>query len=616
MAAAKNIFRETLIGEKFPELESLPFAGLLPTTYEEMLKVRLYVRERCLTDLEFRKDIDRACSKDIVLFANLFVFFVETRETEDHLGKFPIVLWPDQQDILAAFQKYVGLTDITVDKTRGIGLSYLLCLYLIWALRYKGTNLDFGVVSKDTDSLDLKGRPGTLMGKLDVIWADLPAWMTHDENGASLLSRTASNTHKFLHLGTNNAITGFAATDQKLRSWRGYALFSDESAFFPFDVERWLAAAHGATPSIIYISTHNGTSAFFYRLCKNTVDRLVRISTYWQNNVRCRKGLYKVDKGQVHMLDPDYDYGEVEFQHDLPGRLRSPWVDRVFARPGASFQAVLEEIYGIAAVDSRKLFRDSIIDAMNTTSRVPLYRGDVSEDGHFTEDLEGEVHLFQVPGTFNSSYSVGCDPAPGLIQGAFSGLCVTDKKTGEVVLTARLSRCDFVKFARLTVGICKFLVGPRGFGYARVNHETTGVNAAYTNEMKRLRYPALYEEDGKIGYHNTDRGEAVLIELGRAVRDREFFVIDERLADELSEFEYTIKQELIYAGIAGHGDLAIAAALSWHGAKAQRRVYVDATRPAKQTTLPPEKEPKLLKMRRQGEAWSSQFETQRTRFGV
>ena len=209
MTAAKNIFRETLIGEKFPELENLPFANLLPTRYEDMLKVRLYVRERCLKDVEFRRDIDKACSQDLVLFANLFVYFVETRETEDHLGKFPLVTWPDQNDILAAFQKYVGLTDITVDKTRGIGLSYLLCVYLIWAIIYKGSNLDFGVVSKDNDSLDLKDRPGTLMGKLDIIWAELPAWLTHDENGKPLLSRTASNSHKFLHLGTNNAINGF-----------------------------------------------------------------------------------------------------------------------------------------------------------------------------------------------------------------------------------------------------------------------------------------------------------------------------------------------------------------------------------------------------------------------
>ena len=152
-----NLTRETIWGEPSAEALALPFFNLLPEDKVGLLKVRLYIRKRCLRDLEFRESILQMCKHDCAFFCMILCWFHETRETEDQIGEFPAFLDPDQVDILAWWQKWVGTIDITVEKTRGVGLSYLSVVFSIWLWLFKPSGVEVGVLSKDKTSLE--GRP-------------------------------------------------------------------------------------------------------------------------------------------------------------------------------------------------------------------------------------------------------------------------------------------------------------------------------------------------------------------------------------------------------------------------------------------------------------------------
>lgn len=611
-----NRLYETKFGEQFREALDLPFSPLLPKDKIGLLRWRLYVRERCLEDQDFRQQIIDACSQDVVFFCLTFCYFHEVRSTSDEIGSFPALLWPDQIDILSLFQKYAGQTDMVISKTRGIGLSFLISVFYIWLFLYSKHRLEIGAVSKDDASLDVKNRPSTLMGKMDLILEFLPAWMRLGSNGKPIYHRTSTN-HRLEHLTLNNAIQGYSSTDEKLRSARLFCCTVDEASFLDIDIQRYLASAYGTTPSMIWCSTHNGSGSFFHRLTQDEVSDLIRIQTFWWNNVYHRRGLYRSNKGQIEFLD-DFNWQEkypegYDFSHENPGRVRSPFVDRAFLRPGIDRQVVEEELYGIAAIASRKLIAPRVLEAARQHTTPALARGSIDELGNFVEDdLAGQLYFHHDPMTpFTGRYFMGCDPALGVTGAALAGLCVIDSVTGMQVVSAAIPDCPPITFAEIAVRLARFITGA-GSSYCKIVAESTGVNVSFVNEIVRLKYPSLYcESEGRVGVHNRDRGLSWLSELGRAIQAREVRLQDVRIIDDLEAFEIeSRKLDLVYTGDDGHGDLAIATSLAWHGAKRPRQAVLTTQKNSLELRGGIEAEP-LFKQRKQasiGRLYSSRFE--------
>lgn len=598
------------------EAQSLPFwQAVKDCSLIDQLLIRIYVRERALHDLEFRDRILQMCEQDICFFAFLFAVFHETREGHGRIGKFVPLLGSDQADVLALLARYSGKIDVCVEKSRGIGLSYLICVYCLWKWLFAKGGIKIGLLSKEEFSLDILRDPGTLMGKLDCLFSSLPAWMTMYK-GKSILQRTLKH-HQFRNIKNSNAILGYVPTDEKLRSDRLYCLFSDESAFLPFSVQRWLPSAHGTVPSIIYVSTHNGTATMFYRFMQDATSELVRISTWWTENARCRQGLYKVEKGRIVTLDPDFDYRDYEFSHTkfVPeGWLQSLYTDRTFRRPGADIESAKQELYGVGLIDSRKMFSEAVRRHAGRTCLRPVTVGTVNFEGEFTESddflEENNIRFWQLPGTFGSSYMLGCDPAIGTAGGAYTSFAVMDLRTGIIVISGRLKEVGMEEFAQIVIGVAKLITGGRGLGFCKIIPETTGVNVSFTNELHRLQYPAIWKDpSGKEGVHNRDRGEVWLTELGRAVSTGDVTLRDSRVVGEMEHFEYDKDfEELLYAGVDGHGDLAIATSLAFWGGKDR----IEAARRARERTARPENrlesEPIMQRKRQASKTWASRFE--------
>jgi hypothetical protein len=607
---AKNIQLQTVLNEPSQAAQDLPFYNLLPKDKVGLLKWRIYVMERCVADADFRHDIVEMCKLDLPFFATTFCWLHETRDDAftDEAGKFPFIPWMDQVDIMAWFQMYGGKTDITVEKTRGIGLSWIIVIYLLWRWMFHGEHLDYGILSKDESSLDLPRRPATLMGKLDILFENLPGWWQLDGNSKSLLHRTHSN-HRFAHRESNNAILGFTSSDDKLRSARVNLLIGDEAAFLPVDAQRWLASSQFVTSSRILVSTHDGTATMFYRMTTDTKSRLVRISTWWQANSARWAGAYVVKGGMVHYIDKDYKHPpDYEFHHEHPGLMRSPWVDGEFEKPGADPISLMQEIYGTAAIDTKKLFQREVLDIAARSSHQPHYRCRLNPYGEFIEDLDGDWHFWKdINLPFDGMYYVGVDPAIGVADRALAGLCAIDIRTGATVVTAGLREMNCVDFARATKTLCELLCGPRGAGFATVVPESTGIGVSYLTELRRLRWPSIYRgPNKKQGVANNDKGEGVMIEMARAVKDGEAVILDPRLVDDFEHFEYNSKVELVFTGEVGHGDIGQACALAWWAGRARRRAVLEAESPTIDSSLQPiQQEPFQQKTNKRN--WANRF---------
>lgn len=612
MASAQNLHFETKLGVPSAESQALPFYPLLPKDRVGLLKWRLYCRERCVSDMEFRAAIEHMCAHDVVFFASTFAVFHETRAVTEFIGKFPVILDLDQVDLLCWLAKYAGRTDITVEKTRGIGLSYLICLVFLWVWLYRGEQLELALVSKDKDSLDIKDRPSTLMGKLDLLISELPFWMTHTSKGANTVDRTTTN-HLFVNRKNGNSIRGFVPTDDKLRSGRFFAVGVDEAAFLPIEDQRWLASSQGVTFSRIWVSTHDGTACMFYRLTIDDRHKLVRISTWWWANTRCARGLYKSENGRIVLLDPQYKYdGDYPFSHDMPGLLRSPWVDDQFNRPGADLVHLKQELYGVAVLDMKRLIQPRVTDIARSTCTRPIAVGEFGESGHFEEDLGGRWRWWKHPDLpFDGGpYFIGVDPALSRISGANAALTAINSKTGEVVVTAALEDVDPVDFARLVHALAKLIAGPRGAGYAVIVPEVTGVGVSFLTELQRLRWPAIYSEPGgsRVGVHNADGGEKWLLAAARAIGDADVTVRDARIVDDLEHFELDSRLQPRFTGGVGHGDLGMSFAIAFWGCRERRRQVRQAEKgPVVHSLL---REPRIL-AEKKSRLFSDQFLTKR-----
>ena len=580
----QNIRLQTKLNNPSKEAQELPLYPLLPTDAEDLLRLRIYVLQRCLIDTDFRASILAMCRQDVAFFATMFIWLHETRDDAftTKAGKFPFQPWKDQIDLFAWLQKYGGSTDMTIEKTRGIGLSWVVIIFLLWKWLFHGTHLDYGILSKDEKSLDLLNRPATLMGKLDLAFSCLPGWMQLGPDSKTILHRTLTQ-HRFENKQNGNSILGFTASDDKLRSARLNLIVIDEAAFLPVDAQRWLAASQFVSSSRIFVSTHDGTASFFYRMTIDIKSRLVRISTWWNDNPARAQGMYIIEKGRVKLLDANYKFPpDYPFSFDDPGLPRSPWVDGEFAKPGADHVSLMQEIYGTAALDTKRLFQKDVLDIADRSSRVPMMRCRINSSGEFTEDeYDGEWyfwHPLELP--FDGVYYVGVDPAFGVADKALAGIVAIDAVTGETVVTAGLPETNVVEQAKGVATLCDLLCGPRGRGYATVVPESTGgVGVSFMTQLQRLNRPLIYTEGNKLGVHNKDRGEKILIEAGRAIRDGDLIINDIRIADDFGHFEYDSSMKLVFTGGVGHGDLGQATALGWWAARGRRKAILDAQEP-------------------------------------
>lgn len=586
-----NEVRATVLNQPSQQQLDLPFYNLLPKDPVELLRWKIYVRERCLRDAEFRADIEEMASQDICFFAATFVWVFEPRPPRG----IPLAPWCDQADALAWMAECVATNrDLGVEKSRGIGYSWNVAILCYWSWKYV-SDCKIALTTKDETTLDGPDA-NSLMGKIGYIHQKMPAWSRLNVLGKDIVKRTMDQ-HLFVNTQNGATIQGFPPTDEKLRSLRFTFVIYDEFGFFPRSAQASLNASVHTAPCRIFISTWNGHGNVFHEIMRIEKSTLLRVQSYWWANAVRWKGAYRTDAaGRLEIVDKSYKYPP-DYPFVLDGLLRSPWVDYELRRAGSKVQSALEELYGLAAEVGRKLLRMDTVALAETTIRPPLYQGELDltrEEPTFRRTADGLVKLWaDLGGGKGGPYVGGCDLAHGL--GATpSVLEIIDLSSGKQVLEYADNEIKPVDFAGAVVELLRWINGHKGDGHCYLDFEANGEQAVtFVNELLRIgygnirrrRYARNYGNDNETGYYGTrnrDHGLANISEMERAVRDGELIVCSEDVVNEMRAADKDDKGKPTFHGLGdSHGDKLQALAIAWVFARDKRVAPADTTDPSK-----------------------------------
>jgi hypothetical protein len=274
--------------------------------------------------------------------------------------------------------------------------------------------------------------------------------------------------------------------------------------------------------------------------------------------------------------------------------MRSPWYDKERLRC-ASDQEAGQELDIDYLGSGHQFFDQGVLDRVfSEHCRPPFIEGEMNWDRETGEPLgferkdEGRwkcwMHVDMqgdVPG--DREYAMGIDVSVG--TGATNScLCVVDRKTSEKVLEFAESKMDPARFALCALATAKWM------NQAYMLWEANGPGRIFGNRILELGYRNIYwrkneqsldkAQDSKMipGWASTsDNKSAVLGEYRRALGTTEMVNHSRRAIEEARFYIYAADGSIQHsksvqnvdptAARKNHGDLVIADALAWKGAK-------------------------------------------------
>ena len=529
----------------------------------------------------YANKIKQACARDKLYWINTFLWIYEARpEAGDTAGRMlPFITYKFQDDVFRAYDKFVGHKDIHEEKSRDMGATWMVLTDFLWRWQFHGGA--YLLVSRNQDLVDKKDNPDALFPKIRMMLRWQPKWLTP----------TLGKSHDtLLHLfnpETNSVIDGASTTSNTGVGGRRTAMFMDEFALVD-EAAAMYSATRDITNSRIFVSTPLGENQF-YRI--RQVPSVENLSLHWSLHPDKAKGLYRVTKGKLEVIDGKYKFGDgYKFVTNGPfffdGRLRSPWYDDQCLR--ASHPREIRTQLDIDYVGSaEQFFGQDVIDRQLAGVRDPLVTGELSWDDDmekftFSSTPSGRWKLWipvdtnHKPLGINDGILIGADVSQG--TGATpSTMHGRDAKTGTQMMSFIDPNIDPLEFGTLMVATCKWL------GRARLAWEANGPGQSAGKSVTRLGYTKIYMNINidKMGHQTPSQTPGwwsspkskhlLLNEYQAAMRCARVTERDSQLVKEMQQYVWTTTgifhsgamsdDDLSGAGV-NHGDRVIGAALS------------------------------------------------------
>jgi len=285
----------------------------------ERLKINLSTDNNNPENKTHRAIALQFAKEDFNFFCNNFCFIQDPEASNPEDKEIPFLLYDFQEQaanhIIRAIQDGY---DLPIEKTRKMGLSWLLMAILIWGWHFH--QWDCLVGSQKAENVDKRGNMKALLVKARYIISMLPDWMItplvpkiHDKNMALIHPKHGSS----LAGESNN--TNFGRSDR-----RKVILFDEFSSWEQTDKAAWQSCS-STTKCRIPLSTPNtrGTNCHFYTVCQNSKKKN-------QPLLRLHWPLHPIFSDRMY-IDPDSE------------KPRSPWYDAEVER-ASSFQEIAQEL--------------------------------------------------------------------------------------------------------------------------------------------------------------------------------------------------------------------------------------------------------------------------------
>lgn len=492
-----------------------------PKCPRENIAYRRAVLERARRDEEFRAACWARAARDPVWYVDTFgwTYNPDCEGTKNR----PMILYDYQEDLLLRHLRAVGKHDMSIEKARKMGATWVLMFAVNWLYTFHDSQ-SILLGSNKEDNVDMPGNPASLFGKLDYVNEKMPGW---------LRARSKRSSLKYVNLENDSVVIGESTNDNFSRSGRYVLIVMDEFAAVERG-EKLLSATQATSKTRWFISTHQGVNTTFYELTekmkRESPERVIR--AHWSLHPEYRVGLYTSEEGpdkiyRMKKLDERYEY-PADYKFIVDGKLRSPWYDEE-CRRSPNEQIIAQELDIQPTSGSVCLMNPDKLNAIIARSAKPstAYGELVFDAGavnpKFQEQSYGRLRLWieldknGLPP--EAKYQVGADICMGTggDDSSNSVASVVNKDTGSKVAEFASSSIDPHDFADYCVALCRL------FDEANLIWETTGPGAQFTKRLRELGYRHLYrrwsDETGvdrrkveKFGWHPTKETKRAMLD--------------------------------------------------------------------------------------------------------
>lgn len=242
------------------------------------------------------------CKNDCKFFLNNFSWIMNARADGADNKETMFLLYPYQEYAVDEIVKAVmGGYDLPIEKSRDMGLSWLLIGIFIWGWHFHAWDLLVG--SQKFENVDAVGNIKALIPKARYFIERMPSWMR-----PKLKFRVTDKTGMLIHPSNGAVFAGESNNTNFGRSDRRKAILFDEfSSWVLTDKAAWQSCA-STTSCRIPLSTPNtrGTNCHFYTILENAKKKkLPYLTFHWSLNPVFNKGLGINKEGKL--ISPWYE---------------------------------------------------------------------------------------------------------------------------------------------------------------------------------------------------------------------------------------------------------------------------------------------------------------------
>ena len=514
-----------------------------PKDPAENLRWRTKILRKSRVNLEFREMLKRLYYEDILFAFNAFFYTLDVRRRPHHHQPFCTYPYQDEQ-ILALQEAINGGEDKCLEKSRDMGVTWIVLGTMFWFWCQPSGGADFLLGSRIEDYVDKKGDPRTHFAKLRYLLNRLPKWL----RPKGFNPRSHDTFMKLVNPVTESSFTGESNNPNFSTQGRYLGILYDEFAKWEGSDESAWTAGGDASPCRIAVSTPFGAGGQFYRLV--TDGRTKKATLHWSLHPRKARGLSCLwpTPNQHEKDDRGVNWRPEE-------KLTSPWYEGECRRRLPSEIAQELDIDYLGA--GRPVFEGKAWEMLKGWHKRPdepleflaphLYDFSTEAIGS-PSDWEGYIIVYEKLERFRS-YCLGVDVVEGVEGGDYAFITVLDRSTKNVV-AVYWSRLDEIQLASVVLIMSRLYADNENTDFTPwVGIETTGPGLATFDKAVELEITNLFMAPrydvtkGSVSFKKgwrTDRASRT--ELVAGVREylltRAGRLNNQRLVGELMTFVY------------------------------------------------------------------------------
>lgn len=534
---------KTGMGDRYPF-----YVKYVPTSLGDNLLYRREMVRLGDSSRQAASDLWAMCARDLLFYLNTFCWIYEPR-TKSVL---PFITWPFQNRALRGIEDAIGgatpAHDLSIVKSRDMGASWMSLAVMEHQWHFADM-ADFGVVSRNQDTVDKYDDPSCLFWKFLFLHEHQPKW---------LQARFSRTELKVKNLDNGSVLTGTATTGNMFRGARKTAILLDEfAAFSQDDGYRALYSTQAASNCRIYNSTPQGVGNAFYDIAHKPEVRQLRLP--WWEHPEKRPGLYRSRDGVLDIVDQSYPFPP-DYKFLLDGRVRSPWYDQECARTPIP-QLIAQELDMDFLGSGFTYFKKELLDrheqeyAMPPFQRGELKRHAVSQEpDEFRADESGHLMLWCLldkdgnPPQTREGYAIGADVSAGT-GSSNSVLSVVCRQSGEKVASYVNPNIAPHELAAIAFAMGQWFQTREQHEAFIVPEANGGHNQQFIKTLMELGYGHLYfqqddksiapKRSNKPGWGSGKEPKRLLLErYGKALQESQFINHDAEALNECREYVF------------------------------------------------------------------------------